>query len=97
MKTAKQAVYDPPLGDPWQAGTDVPDVLVKIEGLRHEPGAGEFTFSLEGVKHRNVNWSLVREGLGFEGDMPDDLIDDLSAVIWRHDLIRILADRIKPA
>ncbi len=98
MKTAKTAYHDKAvsLGDPWQAGTNIPDVLVTIPGLRHEPGAGEFAFSLEGVKHRDVDWSRVREGLGYEGDMPDNLIDDMAALIWRHDLIQILSDRIKP-
>ena len=73
-----------------------PDILVNIPGLRHQPHAGEFTFSLEGVKRRNVDWSLISQGLGYEGDMPNDLIDDMAALIWRHDIVQILADRIKP-
>lgn len=92
-----EACVNQALGDPWQSGTNLPDVLVRIEGLRPEPGVGEFAFSLEGVKHREIDWQLVRKGLLFEGDMPDDLVDDIAALVWKHDLVRILSERIKPA
>jgi hypothetical protein len=91
----KQTAYAA-LGDPWQDGTDVPDCLVTIQGLRHEPNAGEFAFSLEGVKGRQINWLAMAEVLGFP-TMPDQLADDLHEVIWKYDLVRILSERIKLA
>ena len=99
MKTHKAAYHDEAvsLGDPWQSGTNVPDVLVNIPGLRPQPGAGEFTFSLEGVASRNIDWNLIRQGLQFEGDMPEDLADQICEVVWKHDLVRILSERIRPA
>ena len=70
MKATKTSYHDEAvaLGDPWQSGTNLPDVLGRIEGLRPAPGVGEFAFSLEGVKRREIDWQLVRKGLLFEGD-----------------------------
>ena len=84
------------LGDPWQAGANTPDLLVRIEGLRAEPMAGEFMFSLEGVKAREVDWQAVAQAIG-RTHLPDQLADEISAAVWKADMLDILCERIKPS
>ena len=100
MKQAKRNPTELPmeeaLGDSWQAGTNTPDLLVRIEGLRAEPMAGEFMFSLEGVKAREVDWQAVAKAIG-RTYLPDQLADEISAAVWKADMLDILCERIKPS
>lgn len=90
---AEACVNQEALGDPWPDGADSPDVLVKIEGLRREPMAGESMFSLSGVKAREIDWPLMASALGLK-NVPDQLADDIGQLVWKFDLVQILSERI---
>lgn len=92
MNKAKVSYVEQP-AEVWNPdGT--PKVLVRIQGLAQ---TGPDEFELSGVKPRPVDWFAVGVSMGFGPDgMPDDLADELSAVVWKHDMIRILAERMRP-
>jgi hypothetical protein len=66
--------------------------LVRINNMRQ---VQEGLFELSGVRQREIRWELIREGFEFEGDMPDQLIDELASVIFRHDMMKFLLDNMK--
>ena len=76
--------------------TDTPNILVKIEGLRAQPGAGDFVFSLDGVKRRMFSMGDVMRAAELD-PQDDEMCDAIGDAIWGVDLRRILVDRIKPA
>lgn len=68
--------------------------LVFIKGLTPKPEMGEDVYQIEGAVRRQINWELVREGLG--GQLSDGLGDKISALVFREDCIELLAERMKP-
>lgn len=77
---------------------------VLIQGLE---ATGQFVdgvemFRLHGVQPRNVPWFDVMTLAGYikpgQPEMPEDvrqLVDKLERVMFEHDIVRVLAERIK--
>jgi len=70
------------------------EVTVEIAGMRQ---IGPDTFVLSGVEQRVINWTDVAHSLGFEGDIPDSLADEIASAVWKHDVREVLVARMKRA
>lgn len=55
---------------------------------------GNERFRLEGVNRREIDWHKMREALHIEGPLSEVLADQIAAVVFRHDIAAILAERI---
>ena len=64
-------------------------MIVKIEGLKQ---ITEDTFELMGVQHREINWEAAELGLGA---VSDTLRDKIHELVFKHDMMDVLMDRIK--
>lgn len=91
--------------DPWDDGLKpaVPKVLLSIEGLEvfsHDEVTGKTMFQLTGVEQKNRNWGEAMYALGYEKASDrdkDELCDKLSVILFEHDVMKVLASRVKPA
>ena len=70
------------------------EVVIKIKGLRPVPGDVDM-FELQDVAMRRVDWDAVRTAMGLPlGHKGDKLMEKLGAVLWKHDVMEVLKDRI---
>lgn len=67
-------------------------VEVRIPGLAAVGPADECRFRLYGTKQRDVDPDALRSAFG--GDLSDDCVDALCNVVFKHDLVRVLTERI---
>ena len=91
---SKQAYCEPAFDDSDPVGCDI---HIKISGLQQ---FGDH-FVLSGVRERAVDWAMVRRAI-FGTDLPagkedDELVEKIGETIFKHDLVHILTDRVKPA
>ena len=70
------------------------NMVIKIKGLKPVPDQ-EDVFELQGVEQRDCDWDAVRTALGLPlGHKGDKLIDKLGRVMWEHDIMAVLKERI---
>jgi len=75
-------------GMDYSGEPEMANIEVKIDGLEY---LYDNRFVLKGVKHRRIDWELVKQGMG---PVSDELMDKIGELIWRDDLVRLLAERI---
>ena len=78
-------------------GSDTVDSMhsqqVRIQGLRYE---GDDLFTITGVKPRLADWATAATALGLTDSREDQqLMDDIGELIYKADLVRLFASRVK--
>jgi hypothetical protein len=69
-------------------------MVIKIKGLKPVPGE-EDMFELQGVEQRKCDWPAVRTALSLPlGNKGDKILDKLGRVMWEHDIMAVLKERI---
>ena len=78
-----------------------PRVLLEVEGLElfsYNEVTGKMVFQLKGIKQKERNWAGAMKALGYASPQEqDELADKLSAILFQHDIVKVLADRVKAA
>lgn len=77
-------------------GQENPPVVVKIPRIRCIDPANDL-YEIEGLTHRNVDWHAVFVAAGYPSYPGDRLANDVGVVLFRHDLVQALSERIEPA
>lgn len=83
--------------NPWDG--DKPKVLLEVEGLElfsYDEVSGKMVFQLKGIVQKDRNWNAAMKALGYADPQEQDaLADKLSAILFQHDIVKALADRVK--
>jgi hypothetical protein len=78
-----------------------PKVLITIDGLevyRHDEVTGKLIFQLSGLNQKDRDWFEALNKLGYEGlddAGRESLCDKISAILFQHDILAVLMDRVK--
>jgi hypothetical protein len=91
LENVMRKTSDPYVSPVWD-GERKKSVMLKIAGLT-VVDAERGVFELEGCSPRPIDGELLVKAIG---GADDELIDKIGAVIWKHDLIAILTERIQP-
>ena len=85
--------YDEAGLNSYSEAPDPGEVTLNIEGLR-QIGIGKF--ALSGVRPRPVDWDALRKALVLGQSASDgELSDKIGELVFKHDIMQILVERIK--
>lgn len=73
--------------------SDNSEILIRIEGL---VPMGDGTYTIEGLKARDIDWQATIRALGYTpDDYPDnELLDIIGDAVFKYDIRRALTNRI---